>query len=73
MFSCQQKEKIASEIEKLLLSFNHPEMPNEKPMFRLGVLGKESWSWAQIDPNWTFNDNNKPEINPFNEMMAKMK
>ena len=71
MFSMAQKQKIAAEVEKLLLSLNHPEMPKEKPSFTLDVHGKESWSWAIIEPNWEFNENNKPGINPHNEEVAK--
>lgn len=66
MFSMKEKIKIASEIEKLLLSLNHPEMPKEKPKFKIHIDGKESWSWADIEPNWTF-ENKEPSINPFNE------
>jgi len=67
MFSMKQKQHIAEKVEELLLSFSHPEMPTEKPDFFLRVNGKEEWSWAEIKPNWTFNENNKPGINPFNE------
>lgn len=67
----QQKQKIAAKIEKLLLSFNHPEMPTDKPVFKLHIDGKESWSWADIEPNWIYNKNNKPNINPFNEKSNK--
>lgn len=72
MFSSDEKKKIASEIEKLLLSLNHTEMPKEKPMFHLRVEGAESWSFADIKPNWTFNDNNKPGINLWNENSRKI-
>lgn len=51
MFSKDEKIKVAAEVEKLLLNLNHPEMPNERPSFQLHVEGKESWSWAVIDPN----------------------
>jgi hypothetical protein len=68
MFSVKEKQFIASQIEKLLLELDHPEMPKEKPVFTLRVEGKENWSWAEIKPNWTFGINNPPEINPFNEM-----
>jgi len=68
MFSVKEKQMIANEIEKLLLSLNHPEMPNEKPKFKLHVDGVTDWSWADIEPNWTYNENNKPGVNPFNEM-----
>lgn len=71
MFSLSQKQQISAEVEKLILSFNHPEMPKEKPKFHLHIDGKESWSFAEIEPNWTFNENNKPGINPFNEMQAE--
>ena len=68
MFSLKEKQFIASEIEKLLLSLDHPEMPKEKPMFVLKVNGKEDWSWAEIKPNWTFGIDNPPIVNPFNEV-----
>jgi len=71
MFSIKQKQHIAEEIEKLLLSLNHPEMPKEKPIFTLRVEGKESWSWAEIKPNHTFDINNPPKINPFNELNSR--
>ena len=63
MFSVAEKMKLSKEIEKLLLSLNHPEMPKERPSFSLHVDGKESWSWADINPNWTF-ENKKPLVNP---------
>jgi hypothetical protein len=69
MFSKEQKIKIAKEIEKLLLSFNHPEMPKEKPSFHLHVKGKENWSWADIEPNHFFIDN-PPSINTWNETQS---
>lgn len=71
MFSLEQKQKISAEVEKLLLSFDHPEMPQEKPKFILNVYGKEDLSWAKIEPNWTFNEENKPGMNPHNESVAE--
>ena len=68
MFSIKEKQFIASEVEKLLLSLKHPEMPKKKPKFHLRVDGKEDWSWAEIKPNWTFGIDNPPEVNPFNEI-----
>ena len=67
MFSTEEKKMIAGEIERLLLSLNHPEMPKEKLNFTLTVFGKEGWSWAYIEPNWTFNESNPPTVNEFNE------
>lgn len=67
MFSKEEKQKIAKGVEKLLLGLNHPEMPKEKPKFKLHVDGKESWSWADIEPNWTYEDK-EPSINPWNEV-----
>ena len=67
MFSQIEKKHIAAEIEKLLLSINHPEMPKERPQFRLHVDGAESWSWADIAPNWTFGAQSQPGVNPWNE------
>ncbi len=54
MFNEKDKQQIAAIIEILLLSYKHPEMPEEKPEFALHVNGKESWSWADIEPNWHF-------------------
>lgn len=68
MFSVTEKRKIAEEIEKLLLSFDHPEMPKDRPSFTLHVDGAESWSWANIEPNWKYNENNPQQINPWNEV-----
>ena len=70
MFSVKQKQVIAQEIERMLLSLHHPEMPTEKPMFTLRVEGKEAWSWAEIKPNWTFTIEHLPTVNPFNERQA---
>jgi len=67
MFSKKEKQTIASKIETLLLELNHPEMPREKPDFHLSVKGKESWSWAEIDPNWTYDDK-AVSVNPWNEI-----
>ena len=66
MFNKLEKQKIAEIIEKALLELNHPEMPKEKPRFRLHVDGKESWSWADIEPNWVY-ENKEPNINEWNE------
>ena len=52
MFSVKQKQYLAKVIEDTLLVLNHPEMPEEKPSFKLHVDGKEGWSWADIEPNW---------------------
>ena len=67
MFSIVEKQKIAAEIEKLLLSLDHPEMPKEKPRFHLHVKGKEGWSWADIRPNWEY-EHGDPGINSWNEI-----
>ena len=67
MFSVEEKQKIAKVIEEALLALNHPEMPKEKPLFALRVAGKEEWSFANIVPNWTFDKDNPPAINPWNE------
>ena len=66
MFSKEEKQKISEEVEKLLLSFNHPEMPKEKPMFALHVNGKEDWSWADITPNWIY-EGNEAKTSDWNE------
>ena len=65
MFSRQEKIEIATKVERILLNVAHPEMPTDKPMFHLRVEGKESWSWADIKPNHTFNDT--PPSSEWNE------
>ena len=60
MFSREEKMKISGAIEKMLLELNHPEMPTEKPNFTLHVNGKEGWSWADIEPNWHYEDVKAP-------------
>jgi hypothetical protein len=68
MFSQIEKKYIAAKIEELLLSINHPEMPKSKPSFTLHVDGAESWSFADIVPNWTFEITKTPSgVNPWNE------
>ena len=66
MFSRKEKEMIAQKVESLLLSFNHPEMPKERVRFKLHIDGKEAWSWADIEPNWKY-ENKEPGVNPWNE------
>ena len=56
MFSKEDKRIIAARLEEVLLALRHPEMPKERPRFKLHVDGAESWSWADIVPNWTFED-----------------
>lgn len=71
MFSLKEKQHIAAEIERILLELKHPEMPDSNPRFMLHVDGKESWSWADIAPNWTFKDT-APGVNPFNEISREL-
>ena len=70
MFSVDQKRQIAEAVEKVLLDFHHPEMPITKPKFHLHVEGAESWSWAEIEPNWVFDNDHKPGVNLWNEQIA---
>jgi len=71
MFSREEKNKIAEVIEEALLNLNHPEMPAERPNFKLHVDGKEGWSWADIEPNWQY-VNTPPKVNPWNENARKI-
>lgn len=70
MFSIEEKKKIAEAVEKVLLEIDHPEMPKERPQFKLHVDGKENWSWADIVPNWHFEDK-KPDESSWNENARK--
>ena len=66
MFNKEEKQKIAEAIEKILLDLKHPEMPKEKPTWKIHIEGKESWSWADIEPNWMY-EAIAPSVNPWNE------
>lgn len=70
MFSIKQKQEIAAVVEKALMDMNHPEMPLKKPHFSLHVQGRTEMSWAYIAPNWTFDINHPPSVNPHNEITA---
>jgi hypothetical protein len=72
MFSAKEKRKIAEAIEKVLLEIDHPEMPKEKPVFHLHVDGKEAWSWADIQPNWMYDDVKPANPNPWNEIAREV-
>jgi hypothetical protein len=65
MFSVAEKQRLAKIVEDAILELNHPEMPKEKPVFELQVLGKEDWSFARIHPNWR-QPNGPPNV--WNEM-----
>ena len=47
------------EVVGALLELEHPEMPTEKPIFHLHVVGNSSMSWADIKPNWEFDERNE--------------
>jgi len=68
MFSMNQKRKIADEVQKILRSTNHPELPAGEIIFSLHVEGAESWSWADIRNNGSVEN---PGINPWNESQDK--
>ena len=69
MFSVEDKKKIAAAIETVLLEIGHPEMPDEKPYFEIHIDGKESWSFADIKPNWFYNEQGSPKNpNSWNEV-----
>ena len=69
MFSTQQKRQIANEVQKILRSTNHPELPAGEIQFELHVDGAEPWSWADIKNNGAIEN---PEItaNPWNEQFS---
>jgi len=72
MFSMKEKQLIAQKLEELLLALAHPEMPTEKPRFSLHVDGKAEWSYADIKPNWMFDDEYPPTVNPWNELSRQV-
>jgi hypothetical protein len=67
MFSIDQKQKIASQVQRILRDTNHPELPQGEIQFKLRVEGAESWSWAEIRNN---GDVPEPSVNSWNEMIA---
>ena len=68
MFSKREKQVIAQIVEDALIAIDHPEMPKEKPRFKLHIDGKESWSYADIEPNWLYEEKGSPDNpNPWNE------
>ena len=71
MFSLKEKSQIASAVEKVLLEIKHTEKPARKKKFKLHIKVKESWSWADIEPNWTYNENNKPTTTMWNEEFSR--
>jgi hypothetical protein len=72
MFSVSEKRWLACQIESLILGLKHPEMPTDKPMFKLHVDGKEGWSFADIEPNHIFDDGKPVKVNPFNEVSREL-
>lgn len=72
MFSVAEKRQLAAAIEKLLLDLKHPEMPTTKPVFKLHVDGKDLRSWADIEPNWIFDEGKPMGVNPFNEVAREV-
>lgn len=48
MFSVQQKREISNEIQRVLRSTNHPELPPEgvEIQFNIHINGVENWSWG---------------------------
>jgi len=68
MFSVDQKRAISAAVQKLLRDTNHPELPEGEITFTLQVLGKESWSWAEIKNNQAVTN---PGVNPWNEAQAR--
>lgn len=68
MFSVEEKQHIADVIEKALLGLNHPEMPKERPVFKIHIDGKESWSWADIEPNWKYQEEDDKRATTWNEI-----
>lgn len=64
MFSLAQKRTIADKVQNLLRETGHPELPEGEISFRLMVLGKESWSWADIRNNGAVVE---PDVKLWNE------
>lgn len=70
MFSREEKIRIAAAVENVLLEIHHPEMPEVLPHFNLHVLGKETWNFADIGPNW-LHENVEADPEDWNEVARK--
>ena len=68
MFSIQQKRDISTKVQEILRATNHPELPEGEINFHLHVDGAENWSWADIEPNWTYDQKETKAANPWNEI-----
>jgi hypothetical protein len=66
MFSIEEKRKISKAVEEAILEINNPEMPNYKPRFILHIFGNETDSWADIEPNWRY-ENPEPVTSIWND------
>ncbi len=64
MFSIIQKRYISEQIQEILRSTNHPELPKGEISFTIHVDGAEDWSWADIKNNGSVE---YPTVNPWNE------
>ena len=73
MFSMEQKQQIASAVQKILQDTRHSELPDGEIGFHLHVDGAESWSWADIRNNGFYTKDNPLGINTFNELNTKPK
>jgi len=66
MFSVRQKREISEQVQKILRSTNHPELPEGEIQFVLHVDGDGPMSWADIRNNGAVLN---PDVNPHNERM----
>jgi hypothetical protein len=67
MFSVAQKRQISEEVQKVLRSTGHAELPDGEIQFKLHVDGAERWSWADITNNGA---TPTPTVNPHNAPVA---
>jgi len=67
MFSIAQKRLIADQVQHILRSTQHHELPKGEIQFWLHVDGIAAWSWADIRNNGAVTN---PTINPWNEFQA---
>lgn len=68
MFSVRQKRFIADQVQQILRSTNHPELPKEREIeFMLVIKGADqTQAWATIQNNGAIPI---PEMNPHNEQL----
>jgi hypothetical protein len=55
MLSIREKNLVAAKVEQLLQSLNNPEIPADRPIFKLYIEG-QPFECTNIYPNWSIKE-----------------